>query len=211
MDHQFSQNTTVLSIPHPNFSLEAFSFKPIVELLRADKIDNSILINIIGEVVGKENPREFITSEGRETKRLTILIEGIDIGCMLFGDMVDQILPYLEEERMEPLIVIAQCFKLSKRLSGKLANSARISQVSSHDLRFGADELKKGNVVVKTIEEDISSTQARIINGMEDSVTSLKEKILAKRATMGMKPSLPMNVNNEDELGFSTNKFSRKG
>ncbi|XP_020980082.1 uncharacterized protein LOC110272318 isoform X2 [Arachis ipaensis] len=103
--------------------------------------------------------------------------------------MVDQILPYLEGERVEPLIVIAQCFKPSRwnektsvqshfeysklrinpdleevrdfhnRLSEKPANSARISQVSSHGPRSGADELKKGDVAVKTIEEAISSTQ----------------------------------------------------
>ncbi|KAL4394288.1 hypothetical protein AHAS_Ahas02G0137000 [Arachis hypogaea] len=53
----FAQKTTVLPIPHPNFILETFSFKPIVELLGADKIDDSILIDVIGEVVRKEGPR----------------------------------------------------------------------------------------------------------------------------------------------------------
>ncbi|XLS94432.1 hypothetical protein HN51_070440 [Arachis hypogaea] len=61
-----------------SFPLEAFSFKPIVELLRVDKIDDSILIDVIGEVVEKEDPRELITSKGRETKRLAILIEDLE-------------------------------------------------------------------------------------------------------------------------------------
>ncbi|RYR18156.1 hypothetical protein Ahy_B03g062787 [Arachis hypogaea] len=51
----------------------------------------------------------------------------------------------------------------NRRLSGKPTKSAKISQVSSHGPRSGADELKKGNVAVKTIEEAISSTQARTI------------------------------------------------
>ncbi|RYR18157.1 hypothetical protein Ahy_B03g062788 [Arachis hypogaea] len=106
----FSQKTTVLLVPHPSFPLEAFSFKPIMELLQADKIDDSILTDVIGEVVEKEDPRELITSKGRETKRLAILIKDLEnnsIGCVLSGDMVDQILPYPEGERVEPLIVIA--------------------------------------------------------------------------------------------------------
>ncbi|QHN83333.1 Replication protein A 70 kDa DNA-binding subunit C [Arachis hypogaea] len=155
---------------------EAFSFKPIIELLQADKIDDSILI---------EDPRELITNKGRETKRLAILIEDLEnnsIGCVLFGDMVDQILPYLEGERVESQIVIAQCFKLSRwnektsvqshfeysklrinpdleevrdfrnrRLSEKPANSAIISQVSSHGPRSSDDELKKGDVAERPI------------------------------------------------------------
>ncbi|RYR08214.1 hypothetical protein Ahy_B05g075789 isoform A [Arachis hypogaea] len=74
----FIVKTTILLVPHPSFPLEAFSFKPIVELLRVDKIDDSILIDVIGEVVEKEDPRELITSKGRETKRLAILIEDLE-------------------------------------------------------------------------------------------------------------------------------------
>ncbi|XP_016196227.1 uncharacterized protein LOC107637311 [Arachis ipaensis] len=189
----FSQRTTVIPVSHPSFPLKAFSFKPIPELLAAEKLDDSLLIDVIGEVVGKEDPRELITSKGKETKRLAVLIEDLEnnsIGCVLFGDMVDQILPYLKEERVEPLIVIAQCFKPSRwnektsvqshfdysklrinadleevrvfrdrRLSGKPANSARISQVSSHGPRSGAEELRRGEAIVKTIEEVLNSTQ----------------------------------------------------
>ncbi|XLU33156.1 hypothetical protein S245_069222, partial [Arachis hypogaea] len=47
----------------------------------------------------------------------------------------------------------------NRRLSSKPSNSARISQVSSRGPRSGADELRNGDVVVKTIEEVLSSTQ----------------------------------------------------
>ncbi|XP_072059828.1 replication protein A 70 kDa DNA-binding subunit A isoform X1 [Arachis hypogaea] len=189
----FSHRTTVQPVSKPSYPLEAFSFKPIPELLDADKLEDSVLIDVIGEVVGKEDPRELITSKGRETKRLAVILEDLEnnsIGCVLFGDMVDQILPYLEEGRVEPLIVIAQFFKPSRwngktsvqshfdvsklrinpdldevkdfrnrRLSEKPSNSTRISQVTSHGPRSGADEIKNGDVVVKTIEEALSSSQ----------------------------------------------------
>ncbi|RYR08571.1 hypothetical protein Ahy_B05g076309 [Arachis hypogaea] len=43
-----------------------------------------------------------------------MLFRNNSIGCVLFGDMVDQILSYLEEGRVEPLIVIEQFFKPSR-------------------------------------------------------------------------------------------------
>ncbi|RYR57899.1 hypothetical protein Ahy_A05g023577 [Arachis hypogaea] len=297
----------------------------ISELLAADKLDDSILIDVIGEVVGKEDPREMITSKGKETKRLAILIEDLEnnsIGCVLFGQMVDQILPHLEEEKVELLIIIAQFFRPrrwnGKRLSEKPSGSARISQLFSHGPSSGINELKRGDVVVKTIEEALKSTQADMsavnvailmkslrykvevmayngtgsitllmwdreivqlcgkqadqikdevvytvmkicddeeiveinhskkmhnvtsatitetgysdsidmsavvairkndadsmlsLDGVEDSVTSLKYKTPAKRPSIGTKQALPINLDNEDEMGFSTNKFTRK-
>ncbi|RYQ85371.1 hypothetical protein Ahy_B10g104922 [Arachis hypogaea] len=173
-------------VAKPSYPLKAFCFKPIPELLAAEKLEDSVLIDVIGEVVGKEDPRQLITSKGRETKRLAVILENNSISCVLFGHMVDQILPYLEEGRVEPLIVIAQFFKPSRwnvqshfdisklrinpeldevkefrnrRLSSKPSNSARISQVSSHGPRSGADEIRNGDAVVKTIEEVLSSTQ----------------------------------------------------
>ncbi|XP_072089044.1 uncharacterized protein [Arachis hypogaea] len=46
------------------------------------------------------------------------------------------------------------------------------------------------------------------VDGLKDSVTSLKSKTPAKRASVGLKQSMNININNEDEFGFSTNKFS---
>ncbi|RYR02651.1 hypothetical protein Ahy_B06g081454 [Arachis hypogaea] len=345
----FSNRTRVFPIVHPSYPLEAFCFQPISEFLAADKLDDSILIDVIGEVVGKEDSRKMITSKGKETKRLTILIEDLEnnsIGCVLFEEMVDQILPHLEEERVEPLIIIAQFFRPRRRLSGKPSGSARIIQVFSHGPSSGIDELKKGDVVVKIVEDALKSTQARrtymncwykvevmaydgtgsitllkwdkenvqlcgkqanqiknevakesesypptldgmmdrkllfkvniktanikqynqvytvikicddeeivemnhskemhnatsatitetgysdsidmstvVVNrkndtnsmlsldGVEKSVTSLKCKIPAKRASIGTKQALPINHDNEDEMGFLTNKFTRK-
>ncbi|XP_020989662.1 uncharacterized protein LOC110276908 [Arachis duranensis] len=47
------------------------------------------------------------------------------------------------------------------------------------------------------------------VDGLEDNVTSLKSKTPAKRAPIGLKHKLAINLDKED-VGFSTNKFSRK-
>ncbi|RYQ84806.1 hypothetical protein Ahy_B10g104282 [Arachis hypogaea] len=109
----FSHRTTVQPVAQPSYPFQAFCFKPIPELLAADKIDDSMVIDVIGEVVGT-----------------TVL-------GVFFGEMVDQILSYLEEGRVEPLRVIAQFFKPSR----------------------WNDKLKHADVLVKTIKEALSSTQ----------------------------------------------------
>ncbi|RYR66469.1 hypothetical protein Ahy_A03g012457 [Arachis hypogaea] len=275
------------SIPKPLVKKwrKTFSFKPIVKLLQADKIDDSILIDVIGEVVGKEDPRELITNKGRETKRLAILIEDLEnnsIECVLFGNMVDQILPYLKGERVEPLIVIAQCFRPNKwneKTSvqshfeySKLRINPDLEEVRDFSNKFKvevmtcdrtgsitllmwdretiqlcgrqADQIKNEVYTVMKICDDeeiiemnhpkkihnlafdvitdnrcsdsinVSAVLANMQNDT-DSIFSMchqpQRKNPAKRAIMEMKQSLPINIDNEDELGFFTNKFSRKG
>ncbi|RYR16665.1 hypothetical protein HN51_067425 [Arachis hypogaea] len=189
----FSHRTVVVRVENPSFSLEPFCLKPIPELLAAEKLDDSQLLDIIGEVVGKDDPRDIITSKGKETKHMVVVIADLDnnnLDCVLFGDMVDQIVPHLEDGRVEPLIVVLQFFKPSrwndkvsvqshfdvskihvnpdmkevhdfrKSLLGSVtSNSVRISQVSGHGVQSGAAELKRGGVVVKSIEDALNSTE----------------------------------------------------
>ncbi|XP_052115464.1 replication protein A 70 kDa DNA-binding subunit B isoform X2 [Arachis duranensis] len=110
----FSHRTEVNHVMNPTFPLDAFVFKTIPELLTAEKIENSELFDMIGEVVGKHDPRELVTSKGKETKRLVVVLQDLEknrINCTLFGEMVDEILPHLEVGRLEPLIVVIQYFK----------------------------------------------------------------------------------------------------
>ncbi|RYR34758.1 hypothetical protein Ahy_A10g049773 [Arachis hypogaea] len=81
----FSQRTTIILVSHLNFLLEAFSFKPIPELLVAEKLDDSLLIDVIGEVVGKEDPRELITS--KEEIVLVVLFGNMENRCSDSTDM----------------------------------------------------------------------------------------------------------------------------
>ncbi|XLT86166.1 hypothetical protein HN873_007919, partial [Arachis hypogaea] len=104
----FSHRTEVNHIMNPTFPLDAFVFKTIPELLTAEKIENSELFDMIGEVVGKHDPRELVTSKGKETKRLVVVLQDLEknrINCTLFGEIVDEILPHLEVRRLEPLII----------------------------------------------------------------------------------------------------------
>ncbi|KAL4356657.1 hypothetical protein AHAS_Ahas09G0108600 [Arachis hypogaea] len=113
----FSHRTVVVLVENPTFPLQAFRLTQILKLLNADRINDSQVVDIMGEVVEKEDPRKFITSEGKEPKCLAILVEDIDnyrIGCVLFENMVDQILPYLDNGRVETLIVVLQFFRSSR-------------------------------------------------------------------------------------------------
>nr|XP_029153348.1 uncharacterized protein LOC112769619 [Arachis hypogaea] len=146
----FSQRTTVTHINNPSYPLEAFHFRSISDLLNAErlddtylfgdyylhylknccvnfvqnlffKIDSSCSLDVIAEVVRKEDPRDLATSTGKETKRMVVVLEDLEnnrIECTLFGEMVDQIRPHFEEGSVEPLIVVLQYFKTS-RWNGK--------------------------------------------------------------------------------------------
>ncbi|RYR66031.1 hypothetical protein Ahy_A03g011966 isoform B [Arachis hypogaea] len=91
-----------------------FHFKTIPDLVTAQKIDENDIVDLIAEVVEKADPRDLVTSKGMETKRLVLELENLEnnrIHCILFGKIVDQILPHLQHERVEPLIVVFQLFK----------------------------------------------------------------------------------------------------
>ncbi|XP_057733849.1 uncharacterized protein LOC130949029 [Arachis stenosperma] len=107
---------------------------------------------IIGEIVGKEDPRELVTSKGIETKRLVVIVEDLEknrLSCTLFGETVDQMLPHLDEDRLEPLFL----------MSGSESTSVRISHQSTQSSWVGTDELNNGMAIVKTIEQVLKSVE----------------------------------------------------
>ncbi|MED6162087.1 hypothetical protein PIB30_067001 [Stylosanthes scabra] len=66
--------------------------RPFNEILNGVNDDDSEMFDIIGEVVGKEEARKFVTSKGLLVKRMVVVLE--DLGsnrlcCVLFGDLVD--------------------------------------------------------------------------------------------------------------------------
>ncbi|RYR26218.1 hypothetical protein Ahy_B02g060415 [Arachis hypogaea] len=158
----FSHRTRAIHVENPYFPLEAFHFKPILDSLNADKLDDSEDFDVIAEVVGKEDPGHLVTNKGKEIKRLVVVLEDLEanrINCILFGNMVDQILPKLEDGRVEPLIVLFQYFRATRLLSVSPSSSVRISQVPSQHAWSGADELNQSSVSVKTIEETLGLVQ----------------------------------------------------
>ncbi|RYR35405.1 hypothetical protein Ahy_A10g050555 [Arachis hypogaea] len=146
----FSHRTIVSPVENPSYSLEEFRLKTIPELLNAEKLDNTELfvssssdfdytqcvffLDMIAEVVGKEDPRELVTSKGKETRRLAVVLEDLEgnkIGCTLFRETVDHLLPHLEDVREEPLIVVLQYFEAS-RWNGKTSVQSNFSISKVH-------------------------------------------------------------------------------
>ncbi|RYR08163.1 hypothetical protein S83_051955 [Arachis hypogaea] len=98
----FSHWTIVSPVENPSYFLEAFQLKTISELLNAEKLENTELFDMIAEVVGKEDPRELVTNNGKEIRRLTVILEDLEgnkIGYTLFGETVDHLFPHLEDVR----------------------------------------------------------------------------------------------------------------
>ncbi|XP_016200051.1 uncharacterized protein LOC107641056 [Arachis ipaensis] len=107
----FSHWTIVSPVENPSYFLEAFQLKTISELLNAEKLENTELfdfdytqcvffLDMIAEVVGKEDPRELVTNNGKEIRRLTVILEDLEgnkIGYTLFGETVDHLFPHLED------------------------------------------------------------------------------------------------------------------
>ncbi|XP_016185843.1 uncharacterized protein LOC107627526 [Arachis ipaensis] len=104
----FSQRTIVNPFQNPTFPLEAFCFRTIPDIINAERLDGT-------ELFGK-----FIafTCNNR-------------IGCAMFDHMVDQILPHLEEDRVEPLIVVLQLIKAT-RWNGKSSVQSRFNVSQLH-------------------------------------------------------------------------------
>ncbi|MED6207419.1 hypothetical protein PIB30_035623 [Stylosanthes scabra] len=74
----FSNGTTVQRVHQPGFPLEPFRFCGISELITVDPLDCSQLIDVIAEVVGKEEPRDITTVTRRPTKRMALKIQDLE-------------------------------------------------------------------------------------------------------------------------------------
>ncbi|MED6212405.1 hypothetical protein PIB30_082980 [Stylosanthes scabra] len=171
----FSHRTNVQHVENLVFPINPFRFKTHTQLLDENEVLPSHTFDFIGEVVGKENPRDVVTSTGRETKRMVIVLQDIEnqrMNCIIFGSLVDDIAPHLQSDAHEPLILILQYFKrnfdLSKihiNLAFKAVNdfkekllvagptmSGRISQVTAEGGKNGVEELTSGKASVITIE-----------------------------------------------------------
>ncbi|RYR66529.1 hypothetical protein Ahy_A03g012543 [Arachis hypogaea] len=135
-------------------SIKVYSRK----LLVAEKLDDSQLLDIIGEVVGNEDPRDIITSKGKETKRMVVVIADLDnnnLDCVLFGDMVDHILSHLEDGKVEPLIVVLLFFKPS-RWNDKVSVQSHFDVSKIHvnpDMKEVHDFWKRYKVEVMAYDE----------------------------------------------------------
>ncbi|MED6147282.1 hypothetical protein PIB30_042669 [Stylosanthes scabra] len=70
--------------------------------------------NVVAFVVGREDPMDMLTKHGKELKRLVTIVKDTEIDCALFDHHAEAILPYLDETREEPLIVVLHYFKATR-------------------------------------------------------------------------------------------------
>ncbi|XLS83190.1 hypothetical protein HN51_049021 [Arachis hypogaea] len=176
----FSQRTLVNHVKKQSFPLEAFYLKSYVDLLTADKLPDSEMFDLIGEVVGKEDPRDLITSKGKETKRLVIILQDLNYGdrtlslVVLYSETTGSIAFCLatrwngktsmqsnfeiSKVHINPELTEVIQFK-SKLSSPAASNPTRINQMSSPNAWSALDELKHGSVAIKTIEEALNSME----------------------------------------------------
>ncbi|KAL4370145.1 hypothetical protein AHAS_Ahas06G0036500 [Arachis hypogaea] len=156
----FTHRTIVNHVQNPSFPLVAWHLNSIAELLTVEKVEESELFDLIVEVVGKEDLRDLITSKRMKTKRLVVILQNLEnnrINCILFGDMVDLILPHVEDGRLKPLIMVFQYFKAHRMLCGTTSSFARISQVSLQGRWLGVEDLNQRSAVAKIIVEVLNS------------------------------------------------------
>ncbi|MED6141467.1 hypothetical protein PIB30_103719, partial [Stylosanthes scabra] len=67
----------VVPVQEPSFPLDVFNFKSFADLLSAEHLDESKIFDIMGEVVGKEEPREVLTSKGVRVKRMVVVLQDL--------------------------------------------------------------------------------------------------------------------------------------
>ncbi|MED6146512.1 hypothetical protein PIB30_035128 [Stylosanthes scabra] len=74
----FCFRTEVQEVEVPTFPLEAFRFRTIPELTASAVVTENDLFDLVAEVVGKEDPRDLVTSLGKETKRMAINLQDLE-------------------------------------------------------------------------------------------------------------------------------------
>ncbi|XP_025652763.1 uncharacterized protein [Arachis hypogaea] len=109
-----------------------------------------------------EDPRDLITSRGLMTKRMVVILEDLEnnkMSCTLFGQLVDHILPHLDDGRVETLIVVLQYFKAT-RWNGKT------SVQSNFDI---------SKVHINPTLKEIDSFRCRLLSGGPSSSTRISQ------------------------------------
>ncbi|XP_073107185.1 uncharacterized protein [Elaeis guineensis] len=104
--------TTITETTNDKTPKNAFVFVPFSEITQG--MDETYLIDVIGELVGENNVMEKIV-RGRKSKLMKIELEDLDknkLSCTLWGEFADQICSYLAESNSGPIIVVLQLFKV---------------------------------------------------------------------------------------------------
>ncbi|XLR43276.1 hypothetical protein S83_027936 [Arachis hypogaea] len=156
------QRSMVVHIPQPLFTFQPFTFRSIASILQEERLDQNFLFDVLAEVIGKEDPKDLVTKQGQESKRLGLLVEDLEknsISCTLFGSLVDLIQPYLDGDKTEPLIVAFQLFR-AKEWNGKISIQSSFDTSNIHiNPNIKEAELFKKSLVDSTQGDSCFSSQ----------------------------------------------------
>ncbi|XP_019190617.1 PREDICTED: uncharacterized protein LOC109185076 [Ipomoea nil] len=158
---KFKHDTLVKQYKHINFLKTMFRFKSFPAILSKQDVDEKVLMDVIGRVVEIYSPLEKVIA-GKKKKR-TRLIDFVlkdmsknPIKCTLWDDHVDQLLPYFNQDVVEPLILLIQLFR------AKFMDNGEVRICSSFDAMSVPTKLGVGfpngsgtskEVLVSSIEE----------------------------------------------------------
>ncbi|XP_025616850.1 uncharacterized protein [Arachis hypogaea] len=226
----FSHRTIVSPIENPNYSFEAFRLKTITELLNAEKLDNTELFDMIAEVVGKENQRELVTSKGKKTRRLAVVLEDLDTsrisqvttqGAWSATDELNNGVVIVKTEGTYWIIgtIVAinvgknywfykSCRKCPKKVETPIGYRFKV-KVIVYD-GTGSISLLLWDRETTQLYRKRADQVREEEDPMEASVSSLKSKIPVKGTSNDMKCGFSSTNINDEEGQFSTNKFTRK-
>ncbi|MED6144018.1 hypothetical protein PIB30_011522 [Stylosanthes scabra] len=142
----FYVRTVVDVVISPDFPLRPYIFRGIEKLNNVPAISEVALFDVVGEIVGKEEPKHIKTNDGKDTQR---------------------IIPYIEKTTHDPLIVVLQLSKgrkylevlgIKESLKCLLENSSqRISQLSSDVANNPTEKIIGGLIPVKNFEEVLTA------------------------------------------------------
>ncbi|MED6127944.1 hypothetical protein PIB30_092854 [Stylosanthes scabra] len=214
----FSQRNVVEPIFQPIFQLSAFVFKTMSDLLGAERVNEFEFFDIIGVVVEREQARDITTKGGVKTKRMAITLQDLSINCVLFGSMVDQITPHLDADCDEPLsyfdlskLIIKEVMDFKDTLQGESPSTGiRISQHSTQSGVSAIDELKKGDAIVRSIEE-VSTMKQEATVWIRASIVAINtaKKDWYYKACKGCHKKIEASVKNEFDCKYCGRKNSK--
>ncbi|QHO16435.1 uncharacterized protein DS421_10g303500 [Arachis hypogaea] len=113
------------------YSMRNFIVQPNSKAV--DVVNLNILLDCVGHIVGKEDVRPMVTKSGQESKCMTLYLEDLEknkIKCIIFGEMIGKLTPFINKDDGEPLILVAQLFKPNQYLNQiNIQNSLYASRV----------------------------------------------------------------------------------
>ncbi|XLR47918.1 hypothetical protein S83_032578, partial [Arachis hypogaea] len=100
---------------------------------KANVVVFKTVVHCVGHIVGKEDVRPMVTKSGQESKCMTLYLEDLEknkIKCIIFGEMIGKLTPFINKDDGEPLILVAQLFKPNQYLNQiNIQNSLYASRV----------------------------------------------------------------------------------